>query len=105
MISNDKQPRARLADFGLNAITFDVFSMSRTSINWTAPEILTPEVHDFKPTFASDIYALGMLVYEVLVLLVVLSRIDRCLSLSGAHWTPPILQTSQNGNSTPGRSG
>jgi len=44
---------------------FDVFSMSKASVNWTAPEIFAPGDTDFKPTFASDTYALGMLVYEV----------------------------------------
>ena len=65
MISDDKTPRARLTDFGLNVIMFDVFSMSKASVNWTAPEIFAPGDTDFRPTFASDIYALGMLVYEV----------------------------------------
>ena len=65
LISSETPPRARLADFGLNVIMFDIFSMSRASVNWTAPEIFSPEAGGFKPTFASDIYALGMLVYEV----------------------------------------
>ena len=65
LISNGEPPRARLADFGINVIMFDVFSMSKASINWTAPEIFAPGECDFKPTFASDIYALGMLMYEV----------------------------------------
>lgn len=65
LISNETPPRARLADFGLNLIMFDIFSMSKASVNWTAPEIFSPEAGGFKPTFASDIYALGMLMYEV----------------------------------------
>lgn len=65
LMSNDSPPRARLSDFGLNAIMFDVFSMSKASVNWTAPEIFAPGERDFRPTFASDIYALGMLIYEV----------------------------------------
>ena len=44
---------------------FDVFSLSKASVNWTAPEIFAPGERDFRPTFASDIYALGMLIYEV----------------------------------------
>jgi len=44
---------------------FDKFSMSRASVNWTAPEIFASGGYGFKPTFASDIYALGMLMYEV----------------------------------------
>lgn len=66
LISNDNPPRACLTDFGLNVIMFDAFSMSKASINWTAPEIFVPGERDFKPTYASDIYALGMLIYEVL---------------------------------------
>lgn len=65
LIGSENPPRARLADFGLNAIMFDVFSMSKASVNWTAPEIFAPGDRDFRPTFASDIYALGMLIYEV----------------------------------------
>ncbi|KAF9646421.1 kinase-like protein [Thelephora ganbajun] len=66
LMSNEKPPRARLTDFGLNAIMFDAFSMSRTSVNWTAPEIFAPGGFDFRPTYASDVYALGMVIYEVL---------------------------------------
>jgi len=65
LISNEKQPRARLTDYGLNVIMFDVFSMSRTSINWVSPEIFAPGDQGYKPTPESDIYALGMLIYEV----------------------------------------
>ena len=66
LISNESPPRACLTDFGLNVIMFDVFSMSKASVNWTAPEIFVPGGDDFKPTFASDVYALGMLTYEVI---------------------------------------
>lgn len=65
IISDEKPPRARLTDFGLNAIMFDAFSMSRTSVNWVAPEIFAPGEQGYRPTLASDIYALGMLIYEV----------------------------------------
>lgn len=65
LIGSENPPRACLTDFGLNAIMFDVFSMSKASVNWTAPEIFAPGERDFRPTFASDIYALGMLIYEV----------------------------------------
>ena len=65
LISNENPPRACLTDFGLNVIMFDVFSMSKASVNWTAPEIFVPGGREFRPTFASDIYALGMLIYEV----------------------------------------
>lgn len=65
LMSSGEPPRARLADFGLNLVMFDVFSMTKASVYWTAPEIFAPGDCDFKPTFASDIYALGMLIYEV----------------------------------------
>jgi serine/threonine protein kinase len=78
LISNDNPPRARLADFGLNAIMFDVFSLSKASVNWTAPEIFAPGERDFRPTFASDIYALGMLIYEVTAPPATFPHPDRC---------------------------
>jgi len=89
LISNDKPPRARLADFGLNAIMFDVFSMSKASINWTAPEIFLPQ-GNFSPTFASDIYAFGMLIYEVTCPVCHLMS-PSSLSLVGAYRTLPVL--------------
>jgi serine/threonine protein kinase len=65
LICNGEPPRARLTDFGLNAVMFDSFSMSRTSVNWVAPEIFAPGEQGYRLTFASDIYALGMAIYEV----------------------------------------
>ena len=90
----------------MNVIMFDVFSMSKASVNWTAPEIFAPGDTDFKPTFASDIYALGMLVYEVTCpgcngVMVP----DPSLSPVGAHRTLPVLQTRQSGIGIPSRSG
>jgi len=49
----------------LNTIIFDPFSLTRASINWTAPELLTPDNPLYQPSVASDIYALAMVVYEV----------------------------------------
>lgn len=49
----------------MNAIIFDPFSLTRASINWTAPELLTPENTVYQPSVSSDIYALAMVVYEV----------------------------------------
>lgn len=106
LISNDNPPRACLADFGLNAIMFDVFSMTKVSVNWTAPEIFTPGERDFKPTYASDIYALGMLIYEVTRSPLRLTDSDRWSVPAGAHWTFPILlQTHEGGIGIPSRSG
>lgn len=106
LISSDTPPRARLADFGLNAIMFDVFAMSKTSVNWTAPEIFVPGERDFRPTFASDIYALGMLIYEVTHPPAVFFGSDRRLSSAGSHRTFPILlQKLQSRIGLPSRSG
>lgn len=66
LISESQPPRAILADFGLNTIIFDPFSFTRTSINWTAPELLTPDNTLYQPSIPSDIYALAMVIYEVL---------------------------------------
>ena len=60
-----QHPRALLGDFGLNAIIFDPFSLTRASINWTAPELLNPDNTLFQPSVASDIYALAMVIFEV----------------------------------------
>ena len=105
LISNDNPPRACLTDFGLNAIMFDVFSMSKASVNWTAPEIFAPGERDFKPTYASDTYALGMLIYEVTFLPCIQSHFYRFLPSVGAHRTFPILlQTHEGGIGISGRS-
>ena len=58
-------PRALLGDYGLNTIIFDPFSLSMASINWTAPELLTPDDTSCQPSIQSDTYALGMVIYEV----------------------------------------
>lgn len=99
LISNHNPPRARLADFGLNAIMFDVFSMTKASVNWTAPEIFDSGGRDFKPTFASDIYALGMLIYEVICSGGDSAHSDGCSFSIGAYWTLSILlQTHESGS-------
>lgn len=73
----DADCNARLADFGL-ASFIDGAAPSGTGAYvgkalWTAPELLFPEKFgrppdDCRPTAASDIYAFGMLCYEVGVL-------------------------------------
>jgi len=65
LVDGGQPPRALLGDFGLNAIIFDPFSLTRASINWTAPELLTPDNTLYQPSIASDIYALAMVIYEV----------------------------------------
>ena len=79
--------------------------MSKTSVNWTAPEIFAPEDRNFRPTFASDIYALGMLIYEVnRPARTISSHAYLILSPIGAHWTLPIPKTRQVGVGIPSRS-
>ena len=70
--------RARLADFGLACILCDsnttnpptTKSNSAGSVRWMAPELFDPDLAELdssRPSRASDIYAFGMVVYEVLL--------------------------------------
>lgn len=65
----DSNRSARIADFGLtNALYSHPMSISMTApaqvgtLRWMAPELFDDGSH---PTKASDIYALGMVAYEV----------------------------------------
>ena len=49
----------------MKTIIFDEFSLTRMSINWTAPELLTPDDTLYEPSVASDVYAFAMVIYEV----------------------------------------
>ena len=72
----DKTGHARLADFGLLTIISDPTKFTASSsfticgtVRWMSPELLDPDQvdpKDSKPTKASDCYALGMVIYEVL---------------------------------------
>ena len=70
----DNERRARLADFGLLTIISDDPTIrsavvGATTAHWMSPELLVPERFGLKeshPTKASDCYALGMVIYEVL---------------------------------------
>lgn len=84
---------------------FDVFSMSKASVNWTAPEIFAPGDRTFRPTFASDVYGLGMLIYEVTRSRLRLPSTDPRLPPIGTQWTFPILQARQVRVGLPSRSG
>ena len=78
----NKDRRACLVDFGLSAIiSVDthldpaLFAANKRdslmsiiyggSYRWMSPELLDPDAHEHRPTKGSDIYALGMLIYEV----------------------------------------
>ena len=80
LISYHDWPRALLSDYGLTSIIFDPFSLTRESINWTAPELLSVD-GKCGPSFTSDIYALAMVIYEVRDLL-------RLLRWSGTDFRP-----------------
>ena len=72
----DQERHARLADFGLLTIISDHTNFTNSSsvsiggtIRWMSPELLHPEQFGSKygrPTKASDCYALGMVILEVL---------------------------------------
>jgi serine/threonine protein kinase len=70
----DEDGRARLCDFGLAsfAAMIDVFTsaeLPRGTTGWKAPELYDPGDADHKftsPSQASDVYAFGMVVIEVL---------------------------------------
>ena len=70
----DNNGHARLANFGLLTIISDNPTVASTAVGatlayWMSPELLVPEtfgLEESRPTKASDCYALGMMVYEVL---------------------------------------
>ena len=74
----DGTGNALLADFGLLAIISDpanLLSLSSSTqtqggtVRWMSPELIAPDQFGFeksRPTEASDCYALGMVVYEVI---------------------------------------
>lgn len=66
-----KHQRACLADFGLVQIVEEhtTADLNEPGISYMSPELLWPEkfgLTDTKPTKGSDIYALGILMYEVI---------------------------------------
>ena len=75
----DSECRARLADFGLAAIIDETTSRttvadgkSKGTTRWMAPELLFPEEFGFTGKFTkqlpskdTDIYAIGMTIFEV----------------------------------------
>ena len=70
----DSVGHARLANFGLLTIISDDPTVASATVGaamayWMSPELLVPESFDLKesrPTKASDCYALGMMICEVL---------------------------------------
>ena len=71
----DQTGTARLVDFGLLTIISDPTNLLASSSNdqsgtarWMSPELIYPEQFKLKyrPTTASDCYALGMVIYETI---------------------------------------
>ena len=72
----DEDCNARLADFGLLTIVSNptIFTASSSiaacgTTRWMSPELIYPSqfgFNDHRPTVASDCYALGIVIYEVL---------------------------------------
>lgn len=70
----DENYNAVLADFGLITVisAVQVATASTTgvgTVRWMAPELLLPEAYGLLhsvPSKESDVYAFGMLIYEVL---------------------------------------
>lgn len=74
MITNETPGRACLADFGLSTLTPSAPGETTTTTAggtplYMAPELLNPEKFgktNSRPTRPADVYALGMVIYEVL---------------------------------------
>ena len=74
LITNDSPVRACLADFGLSTLTPNPLGEVTTITSggtppYMAPELLDPEKFEkssSRPTKAADMYAFGMVIYEVL---------------------------------------
>ena len=75
----NKDRRACLADFGLTRVIAEFTSSgpdkASGTLVWMSPEVLWPEKFGYKdarPTKASDVYSLGMVIYEVRIVFAVL---------------------------------
>jgi serine/threonine protein kinase len=107
LITNDH--RACLADFGLMKLVSDAHPTHSTTtgdvggtVRWMAPELLLPEeygLHRSEPSKASDIYALGMVIFEVSMLFCP-SLTDR--DFLGHDWHCSICRINQSGCHTKG---
>ena len=75
----NKGRRAYLPDFGLTRVITEFTSSgpdkASGTLVWMSPEVLWPEKFGYKdarPTKASDVYSLGMVIYEVRMVFAVL---------------------------------
>ena len=74
LVTNDNPPRACLADFGLSTLTLNTQGATITitsggTPSYMAPELLLPKKFNkesAQPTKPADIYAFGMVIFEVL---------------------------------------
>lgn len=78
----DNDYRAVIADFGLVVVLETPLSTMATSVagtaRWMAPELLVPEGHELdqgNPSKKSDVYAFGMVIYEVRVIMLLLDQL------------------------------
>ena len=74
----NKDGRACLADFGLTRVIAEFTSSgpdkSSGTLMWMSPEVLWPEKFGYRnarPTKESDVYSLGMVIYEVRTIFVI----------------------------------
>ena len=70
LCSNDGDITAKVADFGvlqnLNKYSFDVGDLNKNTLAHLSPELIDPALIT-RVGFASDIYSLGIVLYEILV--------------------------------------
>jgi len=65
ILVNDRG-RAVLTDFGSNSVVWNPEDIPKQIIRWCAPEVLGSEkVSGTPPTYASDVFSLGMVVLEI----------------------------------------
>ncbi|KAG6847736.1 hypothetical protein H0H93_006259 [Arthromyces matolae] len=94
----DDNGRACLADFGISSVTdldlkIPVWTLQSLvaskggSIRWQAPELLDPNSNDIiENTFASDIYSLACVFYEIFTGNVPLCEVTNTLQIPGKVW-------------------
>lgn len=62
----DQDGRALLTDFGSPSVAWTHQDASKETARWCAPEVLGDDpLSGTRPTFASDVFSFGMVVFEV----------------------------------------
>jgi serine/threonine protein kinase len=95
-----------LADFGLmniisefGATYADSSALVGGTTRWMSPELLSPEHFDLlhiHPTIASDVYALGMVILEVIQTLFPFQSHASHQLVAGAHRCPTLCGDEEN---------